>query len=113
MRALNRDALGLNDLYFSFRDVILECHPADLKLEVSVAFFQHFCVWVVSEGFLNSRKFFLHSLLGSVVLDVAINCPKAIFAVQNVLFHISIDCAGLAPCWLILFYPILCFEIHA
>lgn len=72
--------------------------PTHLDLEVSVAFFQHFCKWVVPEGFLNSRKPFLHYLLGSVVFDVTINLPKAIFAVQNVLFHILIYCAGLTPC---------------
>lgn len=84
-----------------------------LNLEVSVTFFQHFCVWVVSEGFLNSRKFLLHSLLCCVVLNVTINLFKAVCSTQNVLFHILIYCAGLAPCWLILFNPILCFEIYA
>lgn len=103
----------LPNLDFSFSDVILVCHSTHFNLEVSVSFFHHFCKWVVPEGFLNSRKPFLHYLLGSVVFDVTINLPKAIFAVQNVLFHILIYCAGLAPCWLILFNPILCCTIQS
>ena len=76
-------------------------------LEVSVTFFKHFCVWAVSEGFLNSRKFLLHSLLCCVVLNVTINLFKAVCSTQNVLFHILIYCAGLAPCWLIILLDIV------